>query len=59
MPDNLTFARKGQVIILTQGDTNSAQFLGGKLYATAETQAELIKFLEEVLNKLKEESIYE
>lgn len=57
MPDNLTFARKGQVIILTQGDTNSAQFLGGKLYATAENQADLIKFLEDVLNKLKEESV--
>lgn len=57
MPDNLTFARKGQVIILTQGDTNSAQFVGGKLYAAAESQAELIKFLEDVLNKLKEESV--
>jgi secreted PhoX family phosphatase len=57
MPDNLTFARKGQVIILTQGDSNSAQFLGGKLYATAENQAELIKFLEDVLNKLKEENV--
>ena len=57
MPDNLTFARKGQVIILTQGNTNSAQFLGGKLYATAESQAELIKFLDDVLNKLKEENV--
>lgn len=57
MPDNLTFARKGQVIILTQGNTTSAQFLGGKLYATAENQAELIKFLEDVLNKLKEENV--
>ena len=57
MPDNLTFARKGQVIILTQGDTNSAQFLGGKLYAASENQAELIKFLEDVLNKLKEENV--
>lgn len=57
MPDNLTFARKGQVIILTQGDTNSAQFLGGKLYAAAENQSELIEFLEDVLNKLKEENV--
>lgn len=57
MSDNLTFARKGQVIILTQGDSNSAQSLGGKLYATAENQAELIKFLGDVLNKLKEENV--
>lgn len=57
MPDNLTFARKGQVIIIAQGDTNSAQFVGGKLYATSETQAELIQFLEDVLNKLKEENV--
>lgn len=57
MSDNLTFARKGQVIILTQGDTNSAQFLGGKLYATAENQAELIQSLDGVLNKLKEEGV--
>lgn len=57
MPDNLTFARKGQVIILTQGDINSAQFVGGKLYATSENQVELIKFLEDVLNKLKEECV--
>ena len=57
MPDNLTLARKGQVIILTQGDTNSAQFVGGKLYATAENQADLIQFLEDVLNKLKEENV--
>lgn len=57
MSDNLTFARKGQVIILTQGELNSAQFLGGKLYAAAENQAELIKFLEDVLNKLKEENV--
>lgn len=56
MTDNLTFARKGQVILLTQGDTSSAQFLGGKLYAAAENQAELIKFLEDVLSKLKEEN---
>lgn len=57
MPDNLTFARKGQVIILTQGDLNSAQFVGGKLYATAENPADLIKFLEDVLSKLKEEGL--
>lgn len=57
MSDNVAFARKGQVIILTQGDSNSAQFVGGKLYAAAETQAELIKFLEDVLGKLKEENV--
>ena len=53
MPDNITFARKGQVIVFTQGDTNSAQFIGGKLYATAENPADLIEFLGDVLDKLK------